>query len=65
LLRGLAGRADSELRGNRDGKVSVYELGEFAKAQVPALASQVRSGHSQKPRWYFTGDDMFDLRDAD
>jgi len=65
LLRGLAGKADSELRGNRDGKVSVYELGEFAKAQVPALASQVRSGHSQKPRWYFTGDDMFDLRDAD
>jgi hypothetical protein len=64
LLHGLAGEADSQGAGNHDGKVSIYELGEYTKSQVPTLAAKVGGGHSQKPRWFFNGDDMFDLRDS-
>ena len=65
LLHGLAGAADTEGVGNHDGKVSIFELGEYTKAQVPELAAKIGHGHSQRPRWFFNGDDMFDLRDAD
>ncbi len=64
LLKGLQGGADQQDAGNHDGKVSIYELGEFTKAEVPKLAAQIAHGYNQKPRWYFNGDDMFDLRDA-
>jgi hypothetical protein len=65
LLKGLAGAADKEVRGDRDGKVNILEIGEFAKMRVPQVASQVGKGHEQKPRWYFNGDDMFNVRSAD
>ena len=65
LLKGLAGAADTEARGDRDGKVNILELGEYAKAKVPELARQIGHGHEQKPRWFFNGDDMFNIRSAD
>ncbi len=64
LLRGLKGDADAQVAGNHDGKVSIFELGEYTKSQVPALAAKIAQGYNQKPRWYFNGDEMFDLRDA-
>jgi DNA-binding beta-propeller fold protein YncE len=64
LLLGLKGDADLTVAGNHDGKVSIYELGEYTKSKVPELAAKVARGYSQKPRWYFTGDEMFDLRDT-
>jgi dipeptidyl aminopeptidase/acylaminoacyl peptidase len=65
LLKGLAGGADAEVRGDKDGKVNILELGEFAKTRVPQIASKVGRGHEQKPRWYFNGDDMFNVRSVD
>lgn len=64
LLKGLAGAADSHDAGNHDGKVSIYELGEYAKDEVPKLAAEVAHGYDQKPHWYFIGDDMFNVTDA-
>ena len=64
MLLGLKGAADTEVAGNHDGKVSIYELGEYTKNKVPELAAKVAHGYSQKPRWFFNGDEMFDLRDA-
>ena len=64
LLAGLKGDADQQVAGNHDGKVSIYELGEYTKAKVPELAAKIAHGYSQKPRWYFNGDEMFDLRGA-
>jgi uncharacterized caspase-like protein len=64
LLKGLRGAADTQDAGNHDGKVSIYELGQYTKAQVPALAAEIAHGYNQKPRWFFNGDDMFDVRDA-
>jgi WD40 repeat protein len=64
LLRGLSGDADKQAAGNKDGKISILELGEFTKSQVPVLAAKVGNGHSQKPRWFFNGDDMFNVRDS-
>jgi hypothetical protein len=64
LLHGLAGDADQQAAGNRDGKISILELGEYSKSQVPVVAAKVGSGHSQKPRWFFNGDDMFNVRDT-
>lgn len=65
ILEGLAGAADRHLRGNRDGKVNVLEIGEWAKARVPQISARLGQTQAQRPRWYFTGDDMFDLRSAD
>jgi hypothetical protein len=65
ILDGLGGAADRNLRGNRDGKVSVLEVGEWAKARVPQISARLGQTHAQRPRWYFTGDDMFDLRSAE
>jgi hypothetical protein len=53
------------VRGDRDGKVNVLELGEFAKTRVPELARQIGDGRRQMPRWFFNGDDIFDIRSAD
>ena len=64
LLMGLSGDADLQVAGNHDGKVSILELGEYTKAKVPELAAKVAHGYSQKPHWYFSGDEMFDLKDA-
>ncbi|HXQ50350.1 MAG TPA: caspase family protein [Stellaceae bacterium] len=64
LLTGLKGDADTQAAGNHDGKVSIYELGEYAKLKVPELAAKIARGYSQKPRWFFNGDEMFDLRDV-
>jgi hypothetical protein len=64
VLQGLLGGADREVRGNKDGRVDVYELAEYVKAKVPELAAKVGQGHRQSPRWYFSGDDMFTLRAA-
>jgi len=64
LLLGLSGDADLQVAGNHDGKVSILELGEYTKAKVPQLAAKVAHGYSQKPHWYFSGDEMFDLKDA-
>ena len=64
LLHGLGGDADTQGVGNRDGKISILELGEFTKTQVPTVAAKVGHGHSQQPRWFFNGDDMFNLRDS-
>jgi uncharacterized caspase-like protein len=64
LLRGLSGDADSQGAGNRDGKISILELGEFTKSQVPVVAAKVGAGHSQRPRWFFNGDDMFNVRNS-
>ena len=65
LLKGLVGLADREVRGDKDGKVNILELGEFAKTRVPQVASQVGRGHEQRPRWFFNGDDMFNVRTVD
>jgi len=65
ILEGLGGAADRHLRGNRDGKVNVLEIGEWAKARVPQISARLGQTQAQRPRWYFTGDDMFDLRSAD
>ena len=65
LLKGLAGAADAQVRGDHDGKVNVLELGEYAKAVVPEVAAKVGRGHEQRPRWFFNGDDMFNVRSAD
>lgn len=61
LLAGLQGAADREVRGNRDGKVDVFELGEYVKEKVPERAVRVRQGHRQSPRWFFNGDEMFPI----
>jgi WD40 repeat protein len=63
LLKGLSGAADEQDFGNRDGIVSIYELGQYTKVQVPILSKQVAKGYDQKPNWYFIGDDMFNVRD--
>src|SRR5262249_26620311 len=65
LLKGLAGAADAQVRGDHDGKVNVLELGEYAKTVVPEVAAKVGRGHDQRPRWFFNGDDMFNVRSAD
>ncbi len=65
LLHGLSGEADTRPPGNRDGRVNIYELGEFTKSQVSEEAAKVGHGRSQRPRWFFNGDDMFNLRDVD
>jgi len=65
LLKGLAGAADTESRGDRDGKVNILELGEYAKTKVPQIARDIGKGHEQKPRWFFNGDDMFNVRSVD
>ena len=64
LLKGLSGDADRQNAGNHDDKVSIYELGEYTKSQVPQLAAKIAKGYAQKPRWYFNGDEMFDIRNA-
>jgi WD40 repeat protein len=64
LLLGLKGDADLSIAGNHDGKISILELGEYTKAKVPELAAKVAHGYNQKPHWYFSGDEMFDLKDA-
>lgn len=64
LLKGLSGDADRQNAGNRDQRVSIYELGEYTKAQVPQLASKIAKGYAQKPRWFFNGDEMFNVRNA-
>ncbi|MCW0182156.1 MAG: caspase family protein [Zavarzinia sp.] len=61
LIEGLGGLADSEVRGNRDKIVDVFEIGEFAKKTVPEIARRIREGHRQSPRWFFTGSDVFPL----
>jgi hypothetical protein len=65
IIEGLGGSADRHVRGNRDGKVSVLEIGEWSKARVPLVASRLGRTHAQKPRWYFSGDDVFDIRGAE
>jgi WD40 repeat protein len=64
LLKGLSGDADRQNAGNHDERVSIYELGEYTKSQVPQLAAKIAKGYAQKPRWYFNGDEMFDIRNA-
>ena len=64
LLKGLSGDADRQNAGNHDNRVSILELGEYTKAQVPELAAKIAKGYAQKPRWYFNGDEMFDVRNA-
>lgn len=61
LIEGLGGLADSEVRGNRDKIVDVFEIGEFARKTVPEIARRIREGHRQSPRWFFTGSDVFPL----
>ncbi|MBI3709480.1 MAG: caspase family protein [Proteobacteria bacterium] len=61
LLKALSGAADRD----KDGKVTIYEMGEYAKLRVPEVAKEVGQGHQQKPRWFFNGDDMFDIRSVD
>jgi WD40 repeat protein len=61
LMNGLGGEADTQARGNRDGIVDIFEIGEYAKVKVPDLARQVGNGHRQSPRWFFTGSDLFPL----
>lgn len=61
LIEGLRGLADTEVRGNRDQVVDVFEIGEFARKTVPEIAQRIREGHRQSPRWFFTGSDVFPL----
>ncbi len=63
LLKGLSGAADTQVAGDHHGKVNIYELGQYTKAQVPQVSQQIAKGYDQKPNWYFIGDDMFDVRD--
>jgi WD40 repeat protein len=63
LLRGLLGAAH---KGSGDhAKVSILELGEYTKAQVPIDAARIGHGHAQQPRWFFNGDEIFDVRGVD
>ena len=41
-----------------------YYLGEYTKERVPRIAATIGGGHEQTPRWYFSGDEMFDIRSA-
>ena len=61
LIEGLKGEADTSVRGNNDHQVDIFEIGEFTKQRVPALARQIGNGHRQSPRWFFTGSDLFPL----
>lgn len=61
LIEGLSGQADEKVRGNNDRIVDVFEIGEYAKTEVPAIARRISAGHRQSPRWFFTGSDLFPL----
>ena len=65
LLRGLLGAAHTGPGDGDHAKVSILELGEYTKAQVPAAAAKIGHGHTQQPRWFFNGDEIFDVRDVD
>ncbi|NOU20473.1 MAG: hypothetical protein HOO93_01555 [Methyloglobulus sp.] len=64
LLDGLKGKADLELRGNKDNRVDVVELSEYAKRHVPEEAKKIDPSHSQKATGFFMGSDFFELVDV-
>jgi uncharacterized caspase-like protein len=65
LLRGLLGAAHKGSGDPDHAKVSILELGEYTKAQVPVDAARIGHGHAQQPRWFFNGDEIFDVRSVD
>jgi hypothetical protein len=61
LLDGLKGKADLELRGNKDNRVDVVELSEYAKRYVTEEAKKIDLTHTQKATGFFMGSDFFEL----
>ncbi len=53
VLRGLAGDADTA----HTGRIDIYNLEKYTKAHV-----EDASGNTQHPKFYFGGNDFFDLR---
>ena len=64
LLDALKGKADLELRGNKDNRVDIVELSEYAKQHVPEEAKKIDPSHSQKATGFFMGSDFFELVDV-
>lgn len=63
LLDALKGKADLELSGNKDNRVNVVELFEYAKKYVSEEAKKIDPSHSQKATGFFMGSDFFELVD--
>ncbi len=64
LLDALNGKADRELRGNKDNRVDVVELSEYAKQHVSEEAKKIDPSHFQKATGFFMGSDFFELVDV-
>ena len=64
LLDALNGKADLELRGNKDNRVDVVELSEYAKRYVTEEAKKIDPTHTQKATGFFMGSDFFELVDV-
>jgi len=64
LLEALNGKADLELRGNKDNRVDIVELSEYAKQYVPVEAKKIDPSHAQKATGFFMGSDFFELVDV-
>lgn len=65
VLKALAGDADMQVSGDKDGKVNVYELARYTKAKVPEAVRQVAPDHKQEPTYHFAGSDFFDIKARD
>ena len=59
VLNGLNGKADQEVRGNRDHHVDVLEIIEYARKQVSDEAHKI--SHKQNATFYYSGGDFFNL----
>lgn len=64
LIDALKGKADLEIRGNKNKKVDVVELSEYAKQYVPIAARKIDPSHTQKATGFFMGSDFFELVDV-
>ncbi len=64
LIDALKGKADLELRGNKNNRVDVVELSEYAKQYVPEEARKIDPSHTQKATGFFMGSDFFELVDV-
>lgn len=62
VLKALAGDADMQVSGDKDGKVNVYELARYTKAKVPEAVREVAPDHKQEPTYHFAGSDFFDIK---
>jgi WD40 repeat protein len=59
VLDGLNGKADQEVRGNRDQYIDIFEILEYARKRVPEEARKM--SHNQNATPFFLGSDTFNL----